>query len=213
LIGHINYINLLPFYVFLKQHQRFITKKSYPAYINDLFDKKQIDAAFISSIRSKNKHCLDAGIVAHKKVLSVLVCKGEKKYDTESNTSNILAAILDQDGEVLIGDKALKRYYQNSSNCVDLATLWYNKYKLPFVFARFCINAHPKEYQTLINMFLRSHIYIPQYILKKHTAKLGLTSTQVRKYLKLISYTITNKEKLSLAKFFRLVDKHGFNNT
>ena len=117
----------------------------------------------LNAFASKNKKCFDAGIIAKKEVLSVLVCKGENKDDFESNTSNILAKILNQQGEIVIGDKALKRYY-NSNDCQDLAKLWYEKYHLPFVFARFCVNKNYKKYEKIINKFLNTKIYIEKYI-------------------------------------------------
>jgi len=204
LFGHIDYLNLLPFHIFMKKHYyNYTTKKSYPAKINKMFEKKEVDAAFISSIKSKNKICLDAGIIANKKVLSVLVCKGENKDDFESNTSNILAKILNQKGEILIGDKALKRYYKDKT-CKDLASLWYEKYKLPFVFARFCINKNKKEYQKMINKFLSHKIYIPNYILKKYSKKTQISQKEIKEYLKLISYKISHKEKKSLKKFLKI---------
>jgi len=70
IFGKIDYINLLPFYIFTKKYKtsRFNQilhyKKSYPSKINYLFEKRQINAAFISSIKSKNKDCFDLGIVA-----------------------------------------------------------------------------------------------------------------------------------------------------
>jgi len=204
LFGQIDYLNLLPFHIFMKKHYyNYTTKKSYPSKINRLFEKKIVDAAFISSIKSKNQTCLDAGIIANKKVLSVLVCSGENKDDFESNTSNVLAKILNQNGEILIGDKALKRYYEDNS-CKDLATLWYEKYKLPFVFARFCINKNKKEYQKMINLFLKEKIYIPNYILNKYSKKTGISKKQIKEYLKLINYKMGYKEKKSLKKFLKL---------
>jgi len=204
LFGHIDYLNLLPFHIFMKKYyQNYTTKKSYPSKINEMFEKKIVDAAFISSIKSKQKLCLDAGIVANQKVLSVLVCEGTHKKDIESNTSNILAEILNQNGEILIGDKALKRYYTNN-NCKDLAELWYQKYKLPFVFARFCINKNKTQYQKMIKLFLSKKIYIPQYILKKYAKKTNLNTKQIQDYLNLISYKLTYKEKKSLKKFLKL---------
>ena len=210
MFGHIDYLNLLPFHIFMKKHYyNYTTKKSYPSKINRLFEKKIVDAAFISSIKSKNKICLDAGIIAHKKVLSVLVCDGENKDDIESNTSNVLAKILHQNGEILIGDKALKRYYEDNS-CKDLATLWYEKYELPFVFARFCINKDKKKYKKMINLFLKEKIYIPTYILNKYSKKTGISKKQIKEYLKLISYNIGYKEKKSLKKFINISKKLGY---
>ena len=207
MIGHIDYINLLPFYMFMKRYHYYTTKKSYPAKINKMFEKKIVDCAFISSIKSSKKNCLDAGIVANKKVLSVLVCEGENKEDFESNTSNILAKVLNLSGEVIIGDKALSKYYNESNNCQDLAKLWYEKYKLPFVFARFCINKNYNTYSNLIDLFLKQKIYIPQYILKKYAKRANVSPKEIKEYLDLISYELKWKEKKSLKKFLKLSKK------
>ena len=208
MIGRIEYLNLLPFHLFIKKNfSHYTTKTSYPSKINQLFKTNSINAAFISSIKSKNKKCLDAGIIANKKVLSVLVCEGKIKDDIESNTSNILAKILHQNGEILIGDKALKRYHNNNINCKDLATLWYQKHNLPFVFARFCINNQNSKYKKMIDKFLSSKTKIPQYILKKYALKHSLSKTQIKEYLDLITYKITHKEKKSLKKFLKLANK------
>ena len=192
--------------MFMKRYHYYTTKKSYPAKINKMFEKKIVDCAFISSIKSKNQTCLDAGIVANKKVLSVLVCNGKNKDDFESNTSNVLAKILNISGEVVIGDKALKRYYSNN-NCKDLATLWNEKYNLPFVFARFCINKDYPKYENLINLFLKEKIFIPQYILKEYSKRANISNKQIKEYLDLITYKLNWKEKKSLDKFLKLSKK------
>ena len=79
IFAKIDFINLLPFYVFIKKNiqssqitQIINYKKSYPSSINKKFGSRTIDAAFISSIASKNADSLDIGIVAQKEVLSVL---------------------------------------------------------------------------------------------------------------------------------------------
>ena len=120
IFGKIDYINLLPFYVFFKKYINSSQikaileyKKSYPSNINDKFIKRKIDAAFISSIYSKKKQKTNIGIISYDKVDSVLCILGDYQEDIESSTSNILAKILNIKGKVLIGDKAL-RYYYNS---------------------------------------------------------------------------------------------------
>jgi len=84
IFAKIDFINLLPFYTFIKKNikssqiKAIITyKKSYPSAINKQFKKRKIDAAFISSVISKKCKCLDIGIVAQKEVLSVLSLKGD----------------------------------------------------------------------------------------------------------------------------------------
>jgi chorismate dehydratase len=214
IFGKIDFINLLPFNIFIKKNinssqikQIINYKESYPSKINKQFKKKQIDAAFISSIVSKNKSCLDIGIVAKKDVLSVLVLTNEKhSYDYQSDTSNVLCNILGIKGKVMIGDKALSYYYnnKNNKNHVDLALLWNKKYNLPFVFARLSFNKHKAYLQKLTSNFLSSNIKIPQYILIKYSKKTGLTPNQIKDYLKKISYKISHNEKKSLKLFFKL---------
>jgi chorismate dehydratase len=211
LLGKIDFINLLPFDIYIKKHikssrlkQSINYKKSYPAYINQQFKRKKIDGAFISSVVSAHQKCFDVGIVAKKNVNSVLLKAGNHKNDYQSNTSNILAKVLGLQGNVIIGDKALKLYYNSNDSYIDLALAWYQTYKLPFVFARFCINSHDKYFITLLQNFLKSNTKIPQYILKKYATKHHLTTKQIKDYLNLISYQIGYKEKKSLKLFLKL---------
>jgi chorismate dehydratase len=201
LLGHIDYLNLLPFYQFLKK-KGIKFKKSYPAEINEWFEKGVIEAAFISSIKAKRKKCLNAGIAANKKVQTVLVCEG-KGDDFESATSNVLAKVLKANGRVVIGDKAFKE-----KNCLDLATLWYEKYNLPFVFALFCMNKNQKNYKKLIKEFLKSKPKIPHSIISKYAKKAGISTQTAKNYLdNVIYYKIGWKEKKALKKFWELSRK------
>ena len=197
MLGHIDYLNLLPFYQFLKKKNIKI-KKGVPSEINYLFEKRKIDAAFISSIKSKNKKCFDVGIIAQKEVRSVLVCNGKGK-DKDSATSNVLAKVLNIKGKIIIGDKAFKE-----RNCIDLANEWYKKYNLPFVFARFCVNKDYKKYEKLINEFLNSHQKIPYLTLKKYAQKIGISPKEAKEYLeKIIYYKIEWREKKALKIFLK----------
>jgi len=208
IIAKIDYINLLPFYVFLKRYLRSSSSKKaleyhkgVPSSINKAFEKGRIEAAMISSIVSRGKMCSDLGIIANKKVMSVILCPGEEKEDSESNTSNVLAKILGLKGEVLIGDKALA---YKKKDCIDLATKWYEKYGLPFVFARFCYKKKVKDYEKLSKTFLTSHVKIPHYLLKRYAKRSSLSPKEIKAYLKLICYKIGPKEKRALKKFFKL---------
>ncbi len=209
IIGKIDYINLLPFYVFLKKRLKTSAAraalgyyKDVPSAINRAFAKGRIEAAVISSVVSGRYRCSDFGIVADKRVLSVLVCPGEQKDDSESNTSNVLAKILDQRGVVLIGDKALLR--SQEAGCKDLASLWYERFGLPFVFARFCHRKNHALYDSLAKEFLRSKPKIPHYILKRYAARSGLSIKQIKNYLRLIRYDLGIEEQRSLKKFLQL---------
>ncbi len=212
LFGKIDYINLAPFHVFIKRYirnsqlkQSIEYKKSYPSRINRLFKRRQIDAAFISSIESKrgNFHCLNAGIIAHKEIRSVLVKRGAYLKDSESATSNALAKMLGIDGEVVIGDKALKLWLQNPEAYVDLAALWYERYRLPFVFARFCVNRNRCYYQKLIKKFLHTKVKVPHYLLQQYAQKRDIPLHEIKAYLKLVNYSIDNNARKGLKKFLR----------
>jgi len=217
IFAKIDFINLLPFYVFIKKNikssqvkQIINYKKSYPAKINNQFSKRKIDAAFISSIASRGKSSIDLGIVAKKEVLSVLLLNKQSKEDYQSQTSNALAKVLKLDGEVLIGDKALKYFYSNKNeDFIDLAKFWNDKYDLPFVFALLSYNNHKNYLTKLSNKFKKSKVKIPMYILNKYCEKTNLTQTQIKNYLDLISYDIGYKEKQSLKLFFKLLKEKG----
>ena len=210
LFGKIDYINLAPFHVFIKRYirnsqlkQSIEYKKSYPSQINRLFKTRKIDAAFISSIESKrgNFHCLNAGIIAQKEIRSVLVKRGAYLKDSESATSNALAKMLGIDGEVVIGDKALKLWLQNPEAYIDLAALWYERYRLPFVFARFCVNRNRCYYQKLIKKFLRTKVKVPHYLLQRYARKRHIPLHEIKAYLKLVNYGIDNNARKGLKKF------------
>lgn len=210
--GKIEYLNLLPFHVFMK---RFVSgsaqsmgmnyKKGVPSKINKEFTSKRVDAAFISSIGAKKYQHVGLGIIAKKEVLSVLVIPHAKDiYDTESATSNVLAKVLGIKGEVLIGDKALRYYLQNKPH-IDLAKEWNTKFNMPFVFALLCFHKDKKLYKTIQRKFLKQKVKIPQYILKQASARTNISSSDILNYLKYISYAFDTKAQLSLKKFYKEV--------
>ncbi len=207
LFGSISYLNLLPFQVFLKRHIKsnaqkmsFGYKRAVPSQINKAFKRREVNAAFISSIASAKHRCTNLGIIANKKVYSVLLLKGPNQIDPASATSNQLARVLNLQGRVLIGDEALK-YYIKGGEGIDLAEAWYEKTGLPFVFARLCYNKHEEAVQKLANSFSRTKVNIPQYILKKEAKKRGITSKQLTWYLEHIRYKMDDKAKKSLKLF------------
>jgi chorismate dehydratase len=211
IFAKIDFINLLPLHVFIKKNLSSQTKqiieyhKSYPASINKKFKKRKVDAAVISSIASRrSKKCLDLGIVANGVVDSVLVIPGSYKKDFQSDTSNALAKVLKIEGEVIIGDKALYKFHNSDEEFIDLATKWKEKYNLPFVFARLCVNKHEKTLNNLAKNFLKTKVYIPQYILERYAKRSGISKKQIQEYLTKIHYKIGIKEKKSLKLFLRL---------
>lgn len=121
IFGKIDYLNLLPFSVFLKgcrAPNAFKAALNYhkgvPSAMSEALVKGRIDAAVISSVEARRARFkrLELGICAQAAVKSVLVRLGEKKPDAASRTSNALSEILGVEGEVVIGDRALRLYLQ-----------------------------------------------------------------------------------------------------
>jgi len=173
LFGSISYLNLLPFQLFLKQNIKsnaakmsFRYKRAVPSQINAALKRREVNAAFISSVTSQKCQCTDLGIIANKRVYSVFVLPGEEEKDPASATSNQLAKVLNLKGKVLIGDEALK-YYLSGGEGIDLAEAWYKETGLPFTFARLCYNRHEKMVKRLAQTFSKTKVNIPQYILKQ----------------------------------------------
>ena len=214
IFGKIEYLNLLPFHIFMKRYLRSSQakaimqhKEDVPAKINRRFFRRDVDAAFISSITAQNSRYASLGIIANKEVKSVLVIPSTKnKTDKESASSNVLAKILGVDGEVLIGDKALL-YALHNDDYIDLAKEWHKRYRLPFVFALLCYNKDAKRYKKISKTFLKSKQKIPQYLLQKAAKKRSVSPKDVEEYLKLISYELTPKAKQGLKRFYKEAKK------
>ncbi len=213
----IDFINLLPFHIYIKKNIRSTQtkaiieyKKSYPSLINKKFKKREVDSAFISSIASRNEKKINLGIVAKKDVLSVLLIPGKDEKDFQSDTSNALAKVLNLEGQVLIGDKALKYYHNNEKkDFIDLAQYWNDKYNLPFVFAVLCYSSDKRQLEKIIKNFNKRHIKIPTYILNQYSKRTGISNKNILEYLKKIDYTLGIKEKRSLKLFLKLTKQKG----
>lgn len=285
--GKIDYLNLLPFEVFMKQYPKtaqtrafYSAFKSYPAKLNRQFLFGKIDAGFISSIMASRNFkgrsnpqikALSAGIIAKKRIDSVIVLHGENKNDYQSASSNALARVLGVNGRVLIGDRALKevlkirKNYQKdsiessskkheqheiSANLIesknkkftskkdsieskplkdsieskkhiesktpqepifsDLASIWWGKNHLPFVFGRLCARREFMRYSALCDAFSNStwgknalNAKIPRYILAQYSRTSGIKESDILEYLRLLSYKITPKCRFSIARFYR----------
>ncbi len=217
IFAKIDFINLLPFHVYIKKNIRsnqikaiIEHNKSYPSKINHKFKTRKVDAAFISSIASHREKRIDLGIIAKREVLSVLVIPGKYEKDYQSETSNALAKVLNLEGKVLIGDKALKYYHEhNKDEFIDLAQVWQEKYNLPFVFATLCFNRNGKLLKKITKNFRKSEIKIPQYILKKYEQRSGISKEQILDYLTRIDYNMGIKEERALKLFLKLTNKKG----
>jgi chorismate dehydratase len=210
IFGKIEYLNLLPFHVFMKrftkssqQSMSMHYKRGVPAEVNKKFLSRRVDAAFISSISAQKYAHVNLGIVAKKEVRSVIVVPSDTTInDIESASSNVLAKVLDIKGKVIIGDKALK-YALLNDDYIDLAKIWEERYKLPFVFALLCYHKDKKIYKKVEQMFLRTEVKIPQYILKQSAQRTDLKADEILEYLQLISYKLDYKAKMGLKNFYR----------
>jgi chorismate dehydratase len=217
IFGKIDFLNLLPFHVFIKRYARSTQfqqslhyHKGVPSALNREFAMRRIDAAFISSITAKNCHHFGVGIVAQREVLSVLSLPNADKDDSDSATSNLLARILDIHGEVLIGDKAL-RYYYSGGDHIDLGGIWHERTNLPFVFALLCTHHHTDELRRLSRAFVSKKVKIPYYILMEASLQSGLSPEQITHYLKFISYKVGEKEERGYKRFVQEAKKRGIN--
>jgi chorismate dehydratase len=210
IFGKIEYLNLLPFHVFMKRFIRHSStkmsmeyKRGVPSAINHAFHTRRVDAAFISSIGARKSANVGLGIIAKREVKSVLIIPSRAdKKDAASASSNVLAKILGFEGEVLIGDKAL-RYALANSDYIDLAGEWRKRHKLPFVFALLCYHKDKKKYEKIEQEFLKRSVKIPQYILKNASKKAEVQERDILEYLKLISYKVDNRAKRGLKKFYK----------
>lgn len=217
IFGKIDFLNLLPFHVFIKRYARSTRfqqslhyHKGVPSALNREFAMRRIDAAFISSITAKNCRHFGVGIVAQREVLSVISLPNADKADADSATSNLLSRILDINGEVLIGDKAL-RYYYGGGEHTDLGELWYKRTGLPFVFALLCTHHHSDELRRLSRAFVSKKVKIPHYILMEASRRSGLSPAQIIHYLKFISYKVGVKEERGYKRFVKEAKKRGVN--
>ncbi len=212
IFGKIEYLNLLPFHVFMKRYaasQHYAQISHYhtgvPSKINASFSRRRVNAAFISSIKAKKHRYAPLGIIAKKEVLSVLLIPSKvPQDDTASATSNILAQILHVSGEVLIGDRALK-YRLSNQESLDLAALWYERYSLPFVFALLCYHSHHRYMKRLSKNFLKRPVKIPYYILHAASQRTDIAPHDILHYLSYISYELDTHAKRGLKKFLSLV--------
>ena len=219
IFGKIEYLNLLPLHVFLKRRLRTSAEKkawlkrgSVPSAINRAFRSGRVDAAVISSIKSRGRRCVDFGIVADGPVQSVLLLPGSESADAESDTSNVLAKVLGMKGEVLIGDKALVRYLRRPEGAVDLAEAWKKKEGLPFVFARLCANPrHIARVQRLADDFFAHPPKIPYRTLAREARRRGITVAELRAYLGKIGYRIGWREKRALKRSLQLARRTSRN--
>jgi chorismate dehydratase len=212
--GRIDYLNLLPFHVFMKRYLRSSQAQmmlrhgaNVPSQINRDYRSGKIDAAFISSIRAKAERHLGLGIAADGAVQSVLLFPLESLVpDSASETSNALARVLGLQGRVLIGDPAL-RAYLSGAEAVDLAQEWKRRTGLPFVFAVLSVRRKSASAERLARAFMRQPVKIPRYLLQRAALRSGVEPEAIQAYLRHIHYRLDHQDLRALHRFWRLVQQ------
>ncbi len=213
IFGKIDYLNLLPFHVFLKgtnlqssQKAAIEWKKGVPSKLCGELKKRRVDAAVISSVEANLPRFrrVGLGICAFGDVKSVLVRKNSPlKFDPASRTSNALARLLGLNGEVLIGDRALKALLSEGEEAFfDLANEWKKRHKLPFVFGILTLNGRCEKLERLAKKFVRKKVKIPRFVLESYAKSRGVSCEQILWYLGFIYYKMEQKEWRSLRKFY-----------
>ena len=217
--GKIDYLNLLPFEVFIRSYPKpsqfwlfYKKKKSYPAYLNKEFLFGRIDAGFVSSItalraRYEKFKPANVGIIAKKRVISVICLPKESGEDYQSATSNALLKVLRLQGRVLIGDRALlevlEQHKRGERNYIDMGEKWAQREHLPFVFGRLCVRQNRAFYTKMMHAFTKKRVKIPQYILQKAESQSGVCKQEILKYLQVLSYKIDKKANFGVERFYR----------
>ena len=137
--------------------------------------------------------------------------------------NNLNLKINNTEPVLLIGDQALIEHkknqkYKHWKYSYDLVTIWTNWQKLPFVFSVFCIknylleNTKTREQVNLLiekllenlNSNIKNKNKLAENIIRELPEITELSSQDIQEYLDLISYNLTDKEKLGIQKFSEL---------
>ncbi len=117
--------------------------------------------------------------------------------------------IFNKKNQVLIGDNALNFYFRNSENfyIYDLAELWYNFTKLPFVFALWIVNrSFYEKNNELIEIFRKIlKKSIRSYVIPKNYK--DFKQEEIIEYFQYVDYNFSSIHRESLELFERLGKK------
>ena len=242
-IGYMKYINFFPIFWNLEQKSEYNFVYGVPSELNRLMRNNELDVSPVSSLeyvsQPEKYRILDGiGLCAEKKVKSVLLqsaypienLEGKKINITgQSLTSaHLLRVILEKfynikpsyayhnqpaDARLLIGDEALKAYYErNTEYTYDLAELWHKFTGLPFVFSLWLISAEAAEkpeakslYASLRQISSTVHekvdFYADQYILRSN----AFSREQLTEYWRALYYTVNSKEINGLDLYYKML--------
>lgn len=121
----------------------------------------------------------------------------------------------DFDGELVIGNRALKKRWQGGrySYVMDLSSQWKQKHKLPFVFARWVINKNASEkfYNQLnhwLSTFVKNESRLHRVTAEKEAYQYRMSFGQTLDYLQGIKTWIGEREQAGQACFQSELKKH-----
>ena len=239
-IGYMDYANVYPIFHYLLNDKNLEFKKGFPADLNTALRQGEIDISPASSVEfcknpTKYKIIDGISISAQGTVKSVCLfshfkpeemCGKKIFFTSESNTSSVLCRIVletfykvkpkycqnieEAEAELLIGDKALSAYYNNTKYpyIIDLGFEWNKFTNLPFVFALWLVNKQSIE-NPYFSDFCRNLLKIAEEspvnnatFLNRYIEK-GLTTENMEDYWKLIDYSFTSKHLEALELFYR----------
>jgi chorismate dehydratase len=125
-------------------------------------------------------------------------------------------------GYLVIGDRALRwaQEYdrtgavQGFTNVVDLAALWYDRFQLPFVFARWVIHREaPGALKRSLHQWLQRFSEEEPALIEKATpkvaAKLSLPAAYAARYLRVIRRCLTEEDQAGQLRFQEELQSHG----
>ncbi len=243
-VGYMEYANVYPIFYHLLNLGNISLIKGYPSELNKLVRNRDIDISPSSSIEfARNPELYkifpDISVSSIGAVKSVNIFSNYPieelsgktiKFTKESNTSTILCRIVleefhnlspvysdseNYDAELLIGDKALHRYYNPTMPYVyDLGDLWYKKTGLPFVFALWICRATDSnieqlhEFAELLRKYSAKTNDYSNNLVSKYTS-LGYTAEQIVDYWNVIDYRLSVKHIEGLSLFYKYAHKLG----
>jgi len=190
-----------------------------PSELNRLMRAGELDCALCSSIEyteSRYDRIGSFGLAARGAIKSVnLYIKGPIEgaricLDPKSGTSNALLQILcpnisiasheEANGFILIGDDALRKPTVEGYKTIDLASLWYERTGLPFVFALFI------KQKGLATEEMEAAI---SHLLSQFPKKIELVAKEerfpekaLREYFDLCHYRLGHEDEQGLKEFY-----------
>ena len=161
-----------------------------------LWDKGDNTDNFVKGGASQRSMSFDGVVEADKNITSAFkLVLGRKPSTRESAYYRISRA---QKNDIIL--KLI-----SGAEHKDMAAIWYEKHRLPFVFALLCYHKDKRVYKQIEKKFSKQKIKIPQYILQEASLRTKISKNDIAHYLEYISYTLDKKAQLGLKKFYKQV--------